>query len=357
METNNHLFPWLELMDQPAFCIKNGAVVAVNSAASRIMLREDMKIQEIVPENYQAYQQLHNGTLFLNITVGGQTFSACVNHTEEYDIFVIKECEEDIQLQALSLAAQQLRIPLSNMMSAADTLFSNLDQSDSTVQQHTGQMNRSLFQLMRIISNMSDVKTYKNAINCEKQNVNLTALFDEIIEKIQTVSESTKKKVAYTGFNSVIIGLINEEQIGRAVYNLLANALKFSPAESTIEANLTKSGNSLSFTVRNATEEPVTDYAFWNRYHRKPSIEDAGYGLGLGMTLISSVACAHGGTVLIDHPTPTETRITMTIPIVKSESNDVRSPVFRIGDYAGGWDKGLLELSEILPADSYENIN
>ena len=75
------------------------------------------------------------------------------------------------------------------------------------------------------------------------------------------------------------------------------------------------------------------------------------------MTLVSSVACAHGGTVLIDHPTPLETRITMTIPIKKSESTDVRSPIFRLGDYAGGWDKGLLELSEILSADSYQNIN
>jgi hypothetical protein len=75
------------------------------------------------------------------------------------------------------------------------------------------------------------------------------------------------------------------------------------------------------------------------------------------MTLVSSVACAHSGTLLIDHPTPLETRITMTIPIVNSDSNDVHSPILRIGDYAGGWDKELLELSEILPADSYQNIN
>lgn len=357
METTNHLFPWLELMGQPAFCVKNRTVVAVNSAAKQIMLQADMDIQEIITENQQAYEQLHNGTLFLNIAIGEQIFHACVNRTEEYDIFVIEETEDDIQLQALSLAAQQLRIPLSNMMSVTNTMFANMDQSDSNVQQQTGQINRNLFQLMRIIGNMSDVKAYKNTTVVEKQNINLSALFDEIIEKIQTVSESTQKKIAYSGLDYAVIGLANEERIGRAVYNLLSNAIKFSPAGSTIDVKVAKNGNTLSFTVCNPTSEPAGDYGFWHRYHRKPTIEDDRFGLGLGMTLVSSVACAHGGTVLIDHPTPSETRITMTIPIVKSESTCVRSPVFRIGDYAGGWDKGLLELSESLPAQSYQDLN
>ena len=74
------------------------------------------------------------------------------------------------------------------------------------------------------------------------------------------------------------------------------------------------------------------------------------------MTLVSSVACAHGGTVLLDHPEENQTRITMTIAITKDASGVVRSPVFRIGDYTGEQDNGLLELSEILPADLYTDI-
>ena len=357
MEIKNHPFPWLELMDQPAFCVKNGTVVAVNSVASQIMIQADMKIQQIVSNNFQAYEQLQNGTLFLNITTGEQTYNACVYRAADYDIFIIDEPEDDIQLQALTLAAQQLRIPLSNLISVTNTMLADKDEHGSGLQQHTGQMNRNMFQLMRIISNMADAKAYKNTVNCEKQNVNLTVLFDEIIEKIQTASESTQKKISYTSLDFTAIGLANEEQIGRAVYNLLSNALKFSPAGSVIDVKLTKAGNNISFSVCNETEEPVDDNFFWRRYHRKPSIENASFGLGLGMTLIRSVASTHGGTVLIDHPTPTETRVTMTIPIVKSQSNDVRSPIFRIGDYAGGWDKGLLELSDVLTADSYENIN
>lgn len=357
MEEKNHLFPWLELMDQPAFCVKDGIVLAVNEAAQKQMLRANMNIQEIVTQNYDAYKKLNSGTLFLKITAGEQYYNACVTRTKEYDIFTIQETEEDVQLKVLSLAAQQLRIPLSNMMSVADTMFAKLEKSDSNLQQQAGQINRNLFQLLRIVSNMSDVKAYKNTVAPAKQNVNLTALIEEIVEKTQTISESAQREISYTGLDFAVIGLANEEGIGRAVYNLLSNALKFSATGSRIDAKLTKSGNTLSFAVSNTTAEPVSDYAFWQRYHRNPTIENGQFGLGLGMTFISSVACAHGGTVLIDHPTPTETRVTMTLPIVKSDSTAVRSPIFRIGDYAGGWDKGLLELSEILPAEAYQDIN
>lgn len=357
METMNHPFPWLELMDRPAFCVKGGIVIAANSAAQQCMVRTGMDIFDIVTHNRSAYEVFHNGSLFLTITVGEQSCNASVTRTNEYDIFTITQTDEDAQLQALALAAQQLRIPLSNMMTVSDRLFASFDQADSDSRQQAAQINRNLFRMLRIISNMSDAGSYKNAALSEKHTVNLTALFDEIIDKIQTVSENTQKKLSYTGLDFAVIGLANEEKLGRAVYNLLSNALKFSPAEGTVSAKLSKNGNMLSFTVCNTNLEPVEDRTLWNRYHRSPAIEDDRFGLGLGMTLVSSVACAHGGTVLVDHPMPAEIRITMTLAIEKSDSGDVRSPVFRIGDYAGGRDKGLLELSEILSADAYQDIN
>ncbi len=75
------------------------------------------------------------------------------------------------------------------------------------------------------------------------------------------------------------------------------------------------------------------------------------------MTLVSSVATAHGGTVLVDHPSDTQTRVTMTIAIKKDNGTTIRSNVLRIGDYAGGRDKGLLEFAEVLTSDAYKNIN
>lgn len=357
MELNKHPFPWLELINRPAFCVKDGIILAANSAAQRLGLQTSTNISDILTQNCESYEAFHSGSLYLTITVSQMPYSACITRNNECDIFTITQTEEDSQLQAFALAAQQLRTPLSNMMTVTDRLFADLNPEDINTQQQIGQINRSLFQMLRIISNMSDAESYNNTIIEGKQTINFTALFHEIMEKIQAVSESAQKKLSYNGPDFAIFGLADDEKLGRAIYNLISNALKFSPADSTVEAILTKNRNMLTFTVCNTNLEPVADCTFWNRYTRHPAIEDERFGLGLGMTLITSVTCAHGGTVLVDHPTPNLTRITMTIAITKDDTGVLRSPVFRIGDYAGGRDKGLLELSETLPTDSYKKIN
>ena len=356
METTEHLFPWLNFIERPAFCVKDGVVVASNAAAQSRMLRVGTDIYDIVTEHREDYQDFNNGCLFLTVTVGGLLCNASINRTDGYDIFILEQEYDAEQLQVLTLAAQQLRIPLSNVMAVSDRLFSDLPSADEQAQQQAGQLRRGLYQLLRIISNMSDSANYHQTASRSSEMTNLTALYHEIIEKAQAISESAGIQLVYSEPKTPVLGLANTEKLERAVYNILSNAIKFSPTGSTVEATLTANSNHLSFTVCNICAEPVQQDTFWNRYRRQPGLEESRYGLGLGMTLISAVATAHGGTVLIDHPDPQTTRVTMTITIVKDNGNTVHSPIIRISDYAGCRDKALLEFSDFLPTDAYHNI-
>lgn len=352
--TTQASFPWLELIDRPAFCVKDSVVIAVNSAAENRMLNCGMGVEEIVTEHRDVYKNFANGSLYLKITAGGLPCHASITRTKECDIFLIHQTEDD-NLQALALAAQQLRIPLSNVMLVTDKLLAEL--KDDNIQQQAKQINHNLFQILRIVSNMSDADNYKNTRQFGMESVDFAALIAETMEKARSFLQDKGISLSYCAPDRPIIGLANAEKIERAVYNLLSNALKFSPVGSTIDAKLVQNGNRASFIISNQNIEPVNDNSFWSRYRREPAIEDSRFGLGLGMTIVSSIASAHGGTVLVDHPTPLETRVTMTVAVVKNDSGTVSSPIFRIGDYAGGRDKCLLELSEILPANSYKKIN
>lgn len=357
METINQQFPWLELLDRPAFCAKGGTVIAVNNAAQHHMLQPGTDIRDIVTEQRETYESFESGSLYLTVTVGNIPCSACVTRTKECDIFILQQDADSEQLQALALAAQQLRIPLSNVMTVTDRLLANLENTDNSTQQQASQINQGLFQLLRIISNMSDSGSYKGIPFTGMQTVNLTEVFREVMEKSQTISENAGIRLSYTGPQTPVLGLANAEKLERAVYNLLSNALKFAPEDSTIEAKLTQKEKLLSFTICNENTEEIIEPSFWNRYRRSPAIEDSRYGLGLGMTLVSAVAAAHKGTVLIDHPDAKKTRVTMTIALIQDNGETVRSPIVHMGDYAGGRDKALLELAEILPPHFYENIN
>ena len=93
----------------------------------------------------------------------------------------------------------------------------------------------------------------------------------------------------------------------------------------------------------------------YKRYLREPSFEDSRHGMGLGLAIVSAVAGLHGGTVLIDQPEGIGTRVTLTITVNPCSDHVLRSPTnFILGDYCGGYDHGILELSDILPAKMYE---
>ena len=198
---------------------------------------------KVITENREAYESFQNGTLFLSITAGDLPYRASVTRTQEYDIFSIEQTEEDAQLQALSLAAQQLRIPLSNLMTVIDNLLLSLKSKDAETQIQIGQVNRNLFRILRIISNMSDADNYRKKISGDKQVLNFKSLFSEIIERAQTTTDYTQKKLVYTGLKSAVFGLGDREKLSRAIYNILSNALKFSPADSIVEVRLTQNEN------------------------------------------------------------------------------------------------------------------
>lgn len=352
MESTENMFPWLGLLDRPAFCVKDGIVLAHNSAACSKGIEKGTDIRQIVTAHWDTYTEFENGCLYLDVTIGEFPCKVCVTRTAEYDIFTLAQQEDTDSLQALALAAQQLRIPLSNIMTATDRLLSDLDAN--VHEQQANQINRGLYQLLRIISNMSDSGIYCPVPFVGMHTVNLTAVFSEIMEKIQATANNVS--VCYAGPDKPILCLADEEKLERAIYNLLSNAIKFAVPGSTIDTKLSQKSDLLSFTVCNTRAKDTQTDHFWNRYRREPAIEDNRCGLGLGMTLISNIASAHGGTVLISHPSDTETRVTMTIAIRKDNSNTVRSPKLRVGDYAGGRDKALLELADILPIEAYNNI-
>ena len=353
MNQSNHPFPLLNWVERPAFCVTDGCIAATNQAAEQFQLSVGTPVSTLLGEHLPAYQALTDGCLYLTLTINGIPCGASVQHMDGFDLFLIEQSNE--QLRALALAAQHLRVPLSNVMVASDRLFAQLDQLESAVQ--VDHINQGLYQILRIIGNMSDADKYQASAPISMQTINFTAIADEVMEKAQTMTEGTGVTIAYTGLNEPVLGLANSEQIQRAFYNLLSNAIKFTAAGQTVTVKLGKVNHQLSFIVSNPSAAESSGDLF-ACYRRTAGLGNSNTGVGLGLTLVKAAATAHGGTLLMDRPDEKHIRFTMTVAIRKeASSGNVHTPMVRIGDYAGGRDMGLLELSEVLEHSHYHKIN
>ena len=349
MEPTEDAMKLMDLMICPSFSVKEHKIVHVNPAAQRLFLEEGMEILPLLTSGQQEYENFQSGCLYLTMNIAGENQGVTVTHVGDTEIFLAQEQTELRELQVLSLAAQELRMPLSNVILSADHLGDLQETEDG--KDSAARLNRGAAQLQRMVCNMSDALRYLKGGRLQIRNV--TALLEELSEKAAVLVQEAGLTLTYQGPKDDIFTLVDSEQLERALYNLISNAMKFTPKGGTIALSMKKSGKLLLLSVEDSGSgigQSVLTNIF-TRYLRQPSLEDSRFGLGLGLVLVRAAARTHGGTVLIDRTSP-GTRITKTLTIQDRSETLLKSPMLTV-DYAGERDHGLLELSDALPASLY----
>ena len=351
MEEQRDMLGILDKIIQPSFCVKENKIIKVNQAAQGLFFSCGQDILPLILAGSEEYSKLEcNACLCLTLENPGGSCNASVTRIDGLDVFILDPLNSRQELNILALDARELRKPLANMMVSTEQLLKQEDLRDRSC---TLELNQGLYQLLRIIGNMSDAGYYGTA-SCQEIR-NISKVMDEILNKAQTMLAYAGIRLEYRGLEETIYCLADADQLERAVLNLLSNAAKFSPVGSTILASFTRSGRLLKFSITDSGSgiaQSILQNLFY-RYLRQPGLEDPKTGIGLGMVLIQSVASCHGDTVLVDQPEGKGSRITMTLRIRQNEDTTLHSPGIRM-DYAGGWDHTLLELAEILPSSLYD---
>ena len=355
MAQSNDIYGMLDLMDRPGFCVQDQKIVKVNSAAALHMLTPGEDITNLLHTGHAEYGEFAGGCLYLTLKMADQIWGASVTRMGDTDIFLLEQEEDQTELQAMALAALELREPLTSVMTIADDLLpAAAAQVSPEAVEKVSRLNRGLYQMLRIVFNMSDASRYASAAT-PTETSNVCALLEDVFSSAGERIAQAGLTFHFTNYPQPVFCLADKEKLERAVLNILSNAIKFTPAGGSIDAKLTKKGNLLVLSVQdsgNGVSESLKGKVF-NRFRRIPTIEDSRFGIGLGMVLIRSAAAQHGGTVLVDQPEGQGVRVTMTMAIRETKQTTVRSPMIRV-DYAGGRDHQLIELSDSLPATAFD---
>ena len=355
MQAGSDAMELMDLMAEPSFCVCSGRITKVNAAAAALLLEPGMDILPLLSTGTEEYASFSGGCLHLSLMIQEQPFSARVRRIREMDIFQLEPRGEDPRLQALALAARNLRAPLSGAMICADRLFAELDIADDPVKEElAARISQSLFQLMRAVGNMSDAGQSLQESRSAMEYREIGSVIDEIMDKAQALVQKTGITLRYTGLAAPVHTMVDAVRLERAIMNLISNSLKFTPRGGRIAASLSCRKNRLYFSISDNGEgipRPLEGQVF-SSYCREPQIEDGRLGIGLGMVLVCSTATQHGGTVLVDHPDSAGTRVTLSIAVRTPPGDRIQSPRLRV-DYAGELDHALIELSNVLPAELY----
>lgn len=337
MEISNTALRMLEYMGRPGFMVRNAVVAYVNADAAKYHIHPGTPLQQLLGESMAQYDQFSEGCMRLSITVNELPYPVTVERLEDFDLFLLEREDHTAQFRVLAMASQQLRVPLTGLM--------------NTVGEDNPTVNRSLHQLHRVVSNMSDAMRYRIHRKPKLQTTELRGYMAALMESVIARSEQLPVNITYCGLSEPLYCLIDDELLERAVLNLISNSVKAGSHQ--IDVTLQLCNSVLTLTVTDdGRSVPTPLYSnMFEHFDREPGIGDAGYGLGLGMMMVQAAATAHKGTVLMQRPQEGGLRVTVTLSVMKGDSV-MRAPIM-MPDYLGGRDHVLTELSDILPEDIY----
>jgi signal transduction histidine kinase len=219
----------------------------------------------------------------------------------------------------LANISHEFRTPLAAQLASIELLSEGIGKMDEGGQrQLVSSLQRGTQRLTWLIDNLLEsVRIEAGQLGIRKQDV----LFDDVIgaarDLIGPLIEQRRQKIALALAENVPVIRGDQQRLTQVLVNLLANASKFGPAESTITigARAAPDGG-LDFWVddEGAGPKDPEDTGLFEQFHRSGGEDPEESGLGLGLFIVRSIVERHGGTVSLERTSDSRTHAAVHLP-------------------------------------------
>jgi len=226
-----------------------------------------------------------------------------LNTRVNHNLFALTQMAElkaatDNQQMLLNMAAHDIRNPLANIVSLTELIQTDPDSTE----QYLELISTASNELLNLIAGIVEFSRAKSSNLVLKQNtVNSEELFDGILPELQQIAANKQIKIEFQHNNTAVsCDIILLRQV---LKNLINNAIKFSPADTTIsviceelngvwKVKIADQGQGIPMAERDKLFKPFSNISV------NPTANETSAGLGLA--LCSQLVKVHNGEIGIE---------------------------------------------------------
>ncbi len=204
------------------------------------------------------------------------------------------------QADFIAMLAHELRNPLAPMYNVA-AMLSRVKPDDTTLPKLQAIIERQVGHMSRMVDDLLDVtRANTGKLRLELAPTNLETVFARSLEQRQAALNLRLQRVTTRLPAAPVIVNGDADRLVQVVSNLLDNASKYSPKGGDVGIALIVDASHAHITVSDSgigitAEAMPAIFDLFNQDHH--AIDFSGAGLGIGLTVISELVQAHGGTV------------------------------------------------------------
>ncbi|MDH3498697.1 MAG: HAMP domain-containing histidine kinase [Acidimicrobiia bacterium] len=272
-----------------------GLAVVMSIAVTR-PLADDLEVLAATAE------RVANGDLDTGTEVGRRDEVGAVARAMDTMVHRLRDNEtarsraEEARRHFLAAVSHDLRTPLASMQAAVEALEDGMVDDPARYYRVMHGDLELLGSLVDDLFLMTRIEAGDAAL--EHEPIDLAELADEAVEAMMPVAARRRIQLKLESPPGVkAVGSPNE--LGRVIRNLLDNAIRHAPPESTVSVTVAN-GSGASVTVTDAGGGFAADFidvAFDSFTRDDPARTRAAGGAGLGLAIAKGVVDAHGGRI------------------------------------------------------------
>ncbi|MFT3704329.1 MAG: response regulator [Agriterribacter sp.] len=222
---------------------------------------------------------------------------------KEKETAQLKELD-DMKSRFFSNITHEFRTPLSLILGPAEQLKANATDKAKQISL-ADTIVRNAKQLLILINRLMDLwKLEAKAMKLHEQRGNPAAVINGVVQSFENDAEARNVLLTFSDQSALTDGWFYPDAVERIVYNLVSNALKFTPAGGRVEVILSSNNNNLRLSVTDSgtgiTEEKLPH--IFDRYYQAGDVtglakETVDKGTGIGLAMVKELVNQMEGSI------------------------------------------------------------
>lgn len=222
--------------------------------------------------------------------------------------------------QFTSDVSHELRTPLAAVNAKVETVLDSSHISKQQARDVLESVKRQNFRLAELVQDLLLLsRLEQKTLKTQKQPCCLNTLIDDLIEEFSALAKASSLQLTSSILSDQPLYVIgDEDQLLRLLSNLIANAIKYTPASGKINLILKKNNSDAVIEIIDtgigiSTQEQKLIFDRFYRVNESRSRRSGGSGLGLAIAQV--IAQAHGGKIRVQSQLNKGSTFSFRIPL------------------------------------------
>ena len=222
------------------------------------------------------------------------------------------------QKQFISDAAHELKTPLAILRTGMETEL-NDDRVDDRVKERLIRDIDTISRLSTLVEKLLLLSRLENRkIEMKAEPIDLKSLLGQVVDTMSLLAEE-KEQTLSLDLSEGVLTSGDPDLLYQAFFNILNNAIKYTPRQGHISVSIVPQSDSAVATVRDdgigmSSEERGNVF---NRFYRADNSRSLEKGYGLGLSITRWIVVLHKGAISLDAAVSGGTVVTVRLPLAK----------------------------------------